>query len=79
LLRQEKNYQRLVEATFQTIYPYSDMLLHDMRLSLADGRPDFAATGAILWHGGEAEKSKQAFRVMSKSDPDALLRFLNSL
>jgi CxxC motif-containing protein (DUF1111 family) len=97
----------------QTIYPYSDMLLHDMGLSLADGRPDFAATGtewrtpplwglgltqtvlpysgylhdgrartveeAILWHGGEAEKSKQAFRTMSKSDRDALLRFLNSL
>jgi CxxC motif-containing protein (DUF1111 family) len=97
----------------QTIYPYSDLLLHDMGQGLVDGRPDFTATGtewrtpplwglgltqtvlpysgylhdgrartleeAILWHGGEAEKSKEAFRTMSKSDRYALLRFLNSL
>ncbi len=29
----------------QTIYPYSDMLLHDMGENLADNRPDFLATG----------------------------------
>jgi CxxC motif-containing protein (DUF1111 family) len=29
----------------QTIYPYSDLLLHDMGSELADRRPDFAATG----------------------------------
>ena len=34
---------------------------------------------AILWHGGEAEKSKEAFRTMSSSDRRALLKFLNSL
>lgn len=29
----------------QTIYPYTDMLLHDMGEGLADGRPDFLANG----------------------------------
>ncbi len=29
----------------QTIYPYTDLLLHDMGEGLADGRPDFEATG----------------------------------
>jgi CxxC motif-containing protein (DUF1111 family) len=29
----------------QTIWPYSDFLLHDMGAELADGRPDFLATG----------------------------------
>lgn len=29
----------------QTIYPYTDMLLHDMGDDLADGRPDFLADG----------------------------------
>jgi len=29
----------------QTIYPYSDMLLHDMGFGLADNRPDFLANG----------------------------------
>ncbi|GIU37166.1 thiol oxidoreductase [Shewanella colwelliana] len=29
----------------QTIYPFSDMLLHDMGDELADGRPDFLANG----------------------------------
>ena len=30
----------------QSIKPYSDMLLHDMGPGLADGRPDFEATGS---------------------------------
>jgi CxxC motif-containing protein (DUF1111 family) len=34
---------------------------------------------AILWHGGEAEQSKEQFRTLSKSDRDALVRFLKSL
>lgn len=97
----------------QTIHPYSDLLLHDMGRGLADGRPDFRASGtewrtpplwglgltqaalpysgylhdgrartpeeAILWHGGEAEASKEAFKTMSKRDREALLQFLNSL
>jgi CxxC motif-containing protein (DUF1111 family) len=29
----------------QTIYPYTDLLLHDMGDALADHRPDFQATG----------------------------------
>ena len=29
----------------QTIYPYTDLLLHDMGPGLADGRPDFQADG----------------------------------
>jgi CxxC motif-containing protein (DUF1111 family) len=97
----------------QTIYPYTDLLLHDMGESLADGRPDFEASGnewrtaplwglgltqtvlpysgylhdgrartleeAILWHGGEAERSKDTFRTMAEPDRTALVQFLNSL
>jgi len=29
----------------QTIHPYTDLLLHDMGEGLADGRPDFEASG----------------------------------
>jgi CxxC motif-containing protein (DUF1111 family) len=34
---------------------------------------------AILWHGGEAEASKEAFRTMSAADRAALIKFLKSL
>ena len=34
---------------------------------------------AIMWHGGEAEASKNLFKRMSKEDRDALIAFLNSL
>ena len=34
---------------------------------------------AILWHGGEAEKSRQITLQMSKSERDALIAFLQSL
>lgn len=42
------------ENSFQLIWPYSDMLLHDMGPALADNRPDARATGrewrtAPLW------------------------------
>ncbi|MBM5572432.1 MULTISPECIES: di-heme oxidoreductase family protein [Deefgea] len=97
----------------QTIYPYTDLLLHDMGDGLADGRPDGRANGkqwktpplwglglvktvnghtrylhdgrarnmleAVLWHGGEAEASKQAVLKLSAADRDKLLKFLNSL
>lgn len=97
----------------QTIHPFTDMLLHDMGPELADGRPDFEASGAewrtpplwgmglqravnghtrflhdgrardaseaILWHGGEAERAREAYRKLSKIERDALLEFLNSL
>ncbi len=97
----------------QTIYPYTDLLLHDMGLGLSDQRPTYLADGnewrtpplwgigltqvvnpkatflhdgraktiveAILWHGGEAEVSKEKFRKSTKADRNALLTFLNSL
>ncbi|WP_434950621.1 di-heme oxidoredictase family protein [Shewanella sp. HL-SH4] len=97
----------------QTIYPFSDMLLHDMGEGLADGRPDFLANGnewrtrplwgigltqtvnpqagflhdgraatleeAILWHGGEAEKSQQAFMALTQNERDQVVAFLMSL
>jgi CxxC motif-containing protein (DUF1111 family) len=103
----------LPELESQTFHPFTDLLLHDMGEALADGRPDFEATGsewrtpplwglglvnavnghnrllhdgrargfaeAILWHGGEAEKAKQAFRNAEKADRDSLVEFLNSL
>lgn len=34
------------ELSHQTIHPYTDLLLHDMGPGLADGRPDFEATGS---------------------------------
>ncbi len=34
------------ELSFQTIHPFSDLLLHDMGPGLADARPDFQATGS---------------------------------
>ncbi|HEY6171663.1 MAG TPA: di-heme oxidoredictase family protein [Candidatus Kapabacteria bacterium] len=34
---------------------------------------------AILWHGGEAEASKEFFRKLPKSDRDAMVSFLKSL
>ncbi|GKS69350.1 thiol oxidoreductase [Nitrosomonas sp. PY1] len=45
---------------------------------LHDGRAR-NLTEAILWHGGEAESSKEYFRVLSSSDRDALIKFLESL
>ena len=97
----------------QLIWPYTDLLLHDMGPGLADNRPDGAANGrewrtaplwgigltktvsdhtlflhdgrardlteAILWHGGEAEAAKEAFRNMKASDREDLIKFLESL
>ena len=34
---------------------------------------------AILWHGGEAEASRQQVLQMPKADRDALVKFVNSL
>lgn len=36
----------IAELNGQTIRPYTDLLLHDMGEELADGRPDFEATGS---------------------------------
>ena len=103
----------LEEARNQTIYPYTDMLLHDLGEDLADNRSEFLADGkewktrplwgiglteltsghtsflhdgrarnlteAILWHGGEAEKSRDQFIDLSTEEREALLAFLNAL
>ena len=115
----------------QSIYPYTDLLLHDMGPGLADrlargpqapaGLPELAgmdkgnsnslskhwrtpplwgiglfpevnghafllhdgrARGvleAILWHGGEAEGSRQKVLAMTRSEREALVKFVNSL
>ncbi|MES2663566.1 MAG: di-heme oxidoredictase family protein, partial [Pseudomonadota bacterium] len=101
------------EQSEQLIWPYTDLLLHDMGEGLADNRPESAATGnewrtpplwgigltetvnghtlflhdgrarniseAILWHGGESEKSKQSFLKMNKKQRDQLIQFVESL
>jgi CxxC motif-containing protein (DUF1111 family) len=48
------------EQSFQLIWPYTDMLLHDMGEGLADGRPEFVANGSEwrtppLWGVGLTE------------------------
>ena len=45
---------------------------------LHDGRAR-NVTEAILWHGGEAKTSRDAFAKLSKAERDELLAFLNSL
>jgi CxxC motif-containing protein (DUF1111 family) len=45
---------------------------------LHDGRAR-NLTEAVMWHDGEAAKSRQRFEKLSKSDRDALLAFLKSL
>jgi CxxC motif-containing protein (DUF1111 family) len=103
----------LEELRDQRIWPYTDLLLHDMGEALSDHRPSFAAEGAewrtpplwglrfnltvsghdrllhdgrargtaeaILWHGGEGEASRDAFRALSASDRQALIAFVESL
>ncbi len=54
----------------QTVLPYSGYL-HDGRARSLEE--------AILWHGGEAEASKEAFQQMSADNRDALIQFLRSL
>ena len=97
----------------QTIYPYTDLLLHDMGEGLADNRPEFEANGqewrtpplwglgdytdvnghtellhdgrarniteAILWHGGEAQNSREQFNALSEREQLKLIGFLESL
>lgn len=54
----------------QTVLPYS-AFLHDGRARTLEE--------AILWHGGEAERAKEEFRMSPKRDRDALVAFLRSL
>ncbi|MEM8594319.1 MAG: di-heme oxidoredictase family protein [Pseudomonadota bacterium] len=112
------------ELSDQVIFPYTDMLLHDMGAELADVdrsmKPvrgdvlvEFSATTrewrtpplwgiglaktvnpdavflhdgrartvleAVLWHGGEAEKSKRMVLGFSQEERSALLAFLHDL
>ena len=101
------------ELSNQKIWPYTDLLLHDLGEGLADNRPDYLASGtewrtpplwgiglqesvnkhtfllhdgrardlaeAILWHGGEAAASSEAFRSMPSDERKDLLLFLESL
>lgn len=50
---------------------HSTFLLHDGRARSLEE--------AILWHGGEAEHAKNAFKNMSKTKREALIEFLQSL
>ena len=49
----------------------SSVLLHDGRAR--------NVTEAILWHGGEAQVSRDAFANMSRKDRDALVHFVESI
>ncbi|MCB0413288.1 MAG: thiol oxidoreductase [Bdellovibrionales bacterium] len=99
--------------SYQRIFPFTDMLLHDMGEGLADHRQDFKANGrewktrplwgvgltqvvnprasflhdgrartleeAIVWHGGEAQYSRDQFIHLSKNQRQQVLAFLKSL
>ncbi|HET7715812.1 MAG TPA: di-heme oxidoredictase family protein [Bauldia sp.] len=101
------------EHQFQLIWPYTDLLLHDMGEGLADHAPVGDASGrewrtsplwgigltetvnghsfflhdgrarnlleAILWHGGEAEATREAVVAATPNQRRALIRFLESL
>ncbi|GAB4582018.1 MAG: di-heme oxidoredictase family protein [Anaerolineales bacterium] len=43
---QTGEYPTIPALSHQTIFPYTDLLLHDMGEGLADDRPDFEATGS---------------------------------
>jgi CxxC motif-containing protein (DUF1111 family) len=45
---------------------------------LHDGRAE-TLKDAILWHGGEAESSRNAYAKLSRTDKDLVLAFLSSL
>ncbi len=54
-------FPQLPALAHQPIHPYTDLLLHDMGTQLADGRPDYEATGQEwrtppLWGMGLIEK-----------------------
>jgi CxxC motif-containing protein (DUF1111 family) len=59
---------------------YTDRVMGDASKVgyLHDGRAR-NLTEAVMWHGGEAEKSRQRFSALSTADRQALLAFLRSL
>jgi CxxC motif-containing protein (DUF1111 family) len=101
------------EHADQLIWPYTDLLLHDMGEGLADNRPEGEADGrewrtaplwgiglsgtvngnnyylhdgrartlleAILWHGGEAQASRDKVAAMNRFQRAELIRFIESL
>jgi CxxC motif-containing protein (DUF1111 family) len=103
----------LPELSDQLIWPYTDLLLHDMGEALADDVPVGQASGrewrtpplwglglveavgghtrflhdgrarsleeAILWHGGEAEAAREAYRALDAGERAALLAFIEDL
>jgi CxxC motif-containing protein (DUF1111 family) len=99
-------YSPMPELSRQRIFPYTDLLRHDLgmknpgRVQVCRTTPlwgrglmpivsghedklhDLRARNyeeAILWHGGEAQMSKEYFRKLSKSDRDALVAFLKAI
>lgn len=108
----DENYP-VKEMAGQTIWPYTDLALHDMGEGLADGVNEHSANGrewrtpplwgiglqeaytgqqrylhdgrarsieeAILWHGGEAQASQQAYINLSKKQRTQLLEFLAAI
>ncbi len=101
-----ENYKPMPELSNQKIWPYTDLLRHDLE-RLEPGRAQVCRTTplwgrglmkvvsghsdmlhdlrarnyeeAIVWHGGQAEKSKQKFRSMSADDRAALISFLEAI
>lgn len=101
------------QVSNQLIFPYTDLLLHDMGEELSDNRTDFLAQGnewrtpplwgigltevvnghtnflhdgrartlmeAIMWHGGEGEKSKNYVKNLSATKRKLLIKYLQSL
>lgn len=97
----------------QKIFPYTNLLLHDLGPELADHRHEAIANGrewrtsplwgigllptvnghqnllhdgrarnveeAILWHGGEANASREAFKALSSLERRNLIEFVNAL
>ena len=98
----------------QLIWPYTDLLLHDMGIGLADGHVEGLASGrhwrttplwglgqvkavggeragylhdgrartiaeAILWHGGEAQRARDAWAALPERQRALVLSFLKSL
>ena len=100
------NYKPLPAISNQKIYPYTDLLRHDLDM-IEPGRAKVCRTTplwgrglmtvtsgytdmlhdlrarnyeeAILWHGGEAKKSKETFWAMPKDDREALIKFLEAI
>ena len=78
----------------QMIYPYTDLLTHDLGegafrtapLWNSGKAPNFWHDGraktveeAILWHGGEAKTARQNFMYLSQEDRQKLIAFIEGM